>query len=118
MRLALKLLVYAGALWVAVRVVDGLAFEGSWWALVGVALVFAAVNTLVKPVVKLLSLPLVLLTLGLFLLVVNALMLQLTIWLASGLGLGISTTGFGATFLGAILVSLVVWAGETVLERV
>lgn len=116
MKLVLKLAVYAAALWVAVRLVEGLAFEGSWVALVGVALVFAGVNTVVKPIIKLLSLPLVILTLGLFLLVVNALMLGLTIWLAGALGLGISSTGFVATFLGAIIVSLVSWVGESLLE--
>lgn len=116
MRLAVKLAIYAAALWVAVQLVDGLAFEGSWVALIGVALVFAGVNTVVKPVVKLLSLPLVVLTLGLFLLVVNALMLGLTIWLAGALGLGITSTGFGATFLGAVVVSLVSWVGEAILE--
>lgn len=116
MKLVLKLAVYAAALWVAVSLVDGLAFEGSWVALVAVALVFAAVNAVVKPVVQVLSLPLILLTLGLFLLVVNALMLGLTIWLAGALGLGITSTGFGATLLGAIVVSIVTWAGEAVLE--
>lgn len=112
MKLVLKLAVYAAALWVAVRLVDGLAFEGSWVALVGVALVFAGVNAVVKPVVKLFSFPLILLTLGLFLLVINALMLAVTIWLAGALGLGITSTGFAATLLGAIIVSIVTWAGE------
>lgn len=117
MRLLLKILVYAAALWVAVKLVPGLSFEGDLVALVLIALVFAAVNAVVKPIVKVLSLPLVVLTLGLFLLVVNAIMLAITIWLAGEFGLGIESSGFGATFLGAVLVSLVAWAGEALLDR-
>lgn len=117
MALILKLAVYAVAVWAAVKVVDGLSFEGGLVALVLVALILAAVNAVVKPVVKLFSLPLVILTLGLFLLIVNAAMFGLAIWIAGEFGLGISSTGFGATFLGALIVSLVSWVGEALVGR-
>lgn len=117
MGLILRIAVYAAAVWAAVRIVDGLSFEGGLVALLFVALILAAVNTVVKPIVKLFSLPLVILTLGLFLLIVNAAMFGLAIWIAGEVGLGISSTGFAATFLGALIVSLVTWVGEALVGR-
>ena len=115
MKLLLKLLVYAGAVWVAVQLVDGLDFKGTWLALAGIAVVLAIVNAVVKPIVTLFSLPLVILTLGIFILVVNAAMLALTIWISDGFDLGLSSEGFGATFLGALVISVVVWIAEMLL---
>ena len=109
MRLILRVLINAAALWVAVRFVPGISYTGTPLMLLCVALVFGVVNTIVKPLVILLSLPAVLLTLGLFLLVINALMLWLTGWLSTALGLGFQVRGVGAAFLGAIVVSLVAW---------
>lgn len=106
MSLLLRLLVNAAALWVATRFVDGIDFTGSPMALVGVALVFAIVNTMVKPIVSFFSLPAIILTLGLFLLVINAGMLLLTSSLSRSLGLGFSVRGFGAALIGSIVVSL------------
>jgi putative membrane protein len=113
MKLLLRLLVNAAALWVAVRFVPGISFDGNPVLLLAVALVFGVINTIVKPIVTLFSLPAVLLTLGLFLLVINALMLWFTGWLSTQLGLGFHVDGFGAAFLGAIVVSLVAWALST-----
>ncbi len=110
MRLLLRVLINAAALWVAVRFVPGISYTGTPLMLLCVALVFGVVNTVVKPIITLLSLPAVLLTLGLFLLVINALMLWLTGWLSTALGLGFQVRGVGAAFLGAIVVSLVAWA--------
>ena len=110
MRLILRILINAAALWVAVRFVPGLAYTGTPLMLVCVAIVFGVVNTIVKPIVILLSIPAILLTLGVFLLVINALMLWLTGWLSTSLGLGFHVEGLGAAFLGAIVVSLVAWA--------
>ncbi|MCW2566729.1 MAG: Membrane protein of unknown function [Mycobacterium sp.] len=75
--------------------------------LLGVALVFGVVNAVVKPVVKLLTLPLFLLTLGLITLVINALLLQLTAWISDQVGLHFTVSGFGTALVGAIIVSLV-----------
>lgn len=106
----LKLITYAAALWVAIWLVPGLEFEGSSWvSYLAVTALLVAVNWWVKPVMKLLGLPFILITLGLFLLVINALALQLVIWLSSDVfTLGLTSTGFfWATFLGALVISIV-----------
>jgi putative membrane protein len=107
MSLILRLLINAAALYVATRFVDGIVFSGTPGSLLGVALVFAVVNTLIKPVLQLLSLPVLFLTLGLFALVINAGMLLLTSALSERLGLGFEVRGFTAAFIGAIVVSVV-----------
>lgn len=109
MRVLLRLLATAASLWVAVRIVPGLSFEGSALAFLGVAVVFAAVNAVVRPLTLLLSLPLLLVTLGLFWLVVNGLMLWLTAALSGALGLGFEVRGFWAAVLGALVVSVASW---------
>jgi putative membrane protein len=79
--------------------------------------VLSLVNAIVKPLMNLFSLPIVILTLGLFLLVTNALALQLVIWLSAPerLDLGISSTGFfWATFLGALVISVIRFATEKI----
>lgn len=114
MALALRLAVTALAVWLAVYFVDGLQFDGSWVALVIIAAVLAGLNMFVKPVVKLLSLPFVILTLGLFLLVINAVLLAVVLAISDAADLGLTTDGFGATFIGAIVISIVTWVGELV----
>ncbi|AOP50823.1 phage holin family protein [Streptomyces lydicus] len=83
--------------------------------LVLVALIFGLVNFLVKPVVKLLSFPLFILTLGLITLVVNALMLLLTSWLAGKADLAFHVAGFWPALLGGVIISIVSWAMHMVL---
>ncbi len=78
MRLVIRLLINAVAIWVATLIVPGIRVEDQFLAWVVIALVFALVNALIRPVVQLLSLPITCLTLGLFTLVINALMLLLT----------------------------------------
>jgi putative membrane protein len=107
MELLLRLLLNAAALWVAVRLVSGITYQGGWLGFLGVALVFGIINAVVKPVLTILSFPAILLTLGLFYFVVNALALWLTASISGGLGLGFRVNGFGAAFLGALVVSLV-----------
>lgn len=106
MRFLIRLLVTAAALWVAVRLVPGIQYEGSWLGMLGVALVFGVVNALIRPVVFLLTCPLVVLSLGLFIFVVNALMLLLTSALSRGLGLGFHVAGFWPALVGAVVVGL------------
>jgi putative membrane protein len=116
----LKLAATAAGVWVAVRLVSGLEFDGSIWALIGVAILIAVVNAFVKPILKILSLPVVLLTLGLFLLVINGIALAIVLWLAAPerLDLGFTSTGFfWATFLGALVISIVSWVLEAILLR-
>ena len=107
MRFLLRLLVNAAALWVATRLVTGVSFDGGVLPFVGVALVFGVVNALIRPVAKLFTLPIIILTLGLFALVVNGLMLWLTSSVSSALGLGFHVSGFWAAFFGGLVVSVV-----------
>jgi len=102
----IRLLVNAAALWVATRLVPGVTFDGGTLPFLGVALVFGVVNAFIRPVMQVLAFPLILVTLGLFLLVVNGLMLWLTSSLSASLGLGFHVTGFWAAFWGAIVVSV------------
>jgi putative membrane protein len=108
----IKVLAAALALWVATLIVPGVELEGSTFTdrlgtLLIVALIFGVVNAIAKPIAALFSLPLIVLTLGLFLLVLNALMLWLTSWLASLFDLPFEVDGFWAAFWGAIVISIV-----------
>lgn len=110
MKWLLSLLVTGAALWVATAIVSGFDFNGSIWVFGGLTIVLWAVNAVVKPIITLFSLPIVVLTLGLFLLITNALALQIVVWLASPdrLDLRLTSTGFfWATFLGALTISVV-----------
>ena len=107
MRFLIRLVITAVALWAAVALVDGITFTGSWVSLLLVALVFGVVNAIVRPLLKLLTCPLVILTLGLFIFVINALMLWLTSTLSVSLGLGFHVAGFASAFWGALVVSIV-----------
>ena len=114
MKPLIRILITMAALWVASKYVTGISTDGSVLALAGVALVFGVVNAFVKPILTLLSLPAVVFTLGLFLLVLNALMLMITSSLSSTLGLGFHVAGFWPAFWGSIVISLV----STVLSMV
>jgi len=103
----LRLLVNAAALWVALRLVSGITFQGGGVAFLGVALVFGVVNAVVKPVLQFFSIPLLLITLGLFALVINAFVLWMTSGLSGALGLRFHVAGFGPAFFGALVVSVV-----------
>ena len=103
----IRLLVNAAALWVATQLVPGVSYAGGPLPMLGVALVFGVVNAFLRPVAKILTFPLIIVTLGIFALVINGLMLWLTSSLSSALGLGFHVTGFWAAFWGALVVSLV-----------
>ncbi|WNI19687.1 phage holin family protein [Actinacidiphila sp. ITFR-21] len=120
MNFLVKTLANAGALGVAIWLIPDITLTGgSFWgeflALILVALVFGLVNWLVKPVVKLLSFPLFILTLGLITLVVNALMLLLTSWVAGKISLDFHVHGLWTAVLGGLIVSIVSWALHVVL---
>lgn len=112
MAFLLSFLGTAASVWVAVWMIDGFEFNGEWWQFLIVAAIVGLANAIVKPILRLLSLPLVVLTLGLFLVVVNALVLQLAVWLSGPdvLDLGLTSEGFfWTTFLASIVVSVVGW---------
>ena len=103
----IRLFVNAAALWVATRLVPGVTYSGALLPFLGVALVFGVVNVFIRPVAKLLALPLIILTLGIFALIVNGLMLWLTSSLSEALGLGFHVSGFWAAVFGSLVVSIV-----------
>jgi putative membrane protein len=107
MRFVMRLVVTAIALWAATRLVSGITFHGNWLGLAGVALVFGVLNAFVRPILTFLAFPLLIVTLGLFTLVLNAVMLMLTSALSSKLGIDFHVAGFWAAFWGAIVVSIV-----------
>ena len=112
MRFVVRTLASALALAAAAAVIGGIAVTsdntGSQiLTLLGVAVIFGLINAIVRPVVRLLTLPLFVLTLGLFTFVVNALMLLLTSWISERLDLAFVVEGFGAAFLGALVISVV-----------
>jgi putative membrane protein len=107
MQILIRLLINAAALWAATRLVPGISFTGEWPWLLVVALVFGVLNISVRPVLWFMTLPLLLITLGLFTFVLNAVMLWLTGAVSDSLGLGFHVEGFGAAFLGALVVTIV-----------
>jgi putative membrane protein len=102
-----RLFINAAALWAATRLVPGIVFTGDWRLLFVVALVFGVLNALIRPALFLLSLPFLILTLGLFTFILNAFMLWLTSEASEALGLGFHVSGFWAAFFGALVVSVV-----------
>ncbi|KAA3662836.1 MAG: phage holin family protein [Chloroflexi bacterium] len=109
-RLLIRLAVNAIALWAAFQIVPGLEHTSeTGTSLIIIALIFGLVNALVRPIIILMTCPLIILSLGFFVVIINTIMLSLTIWLAGPemLNLGLSSTGFWATFFGAIVISFV-----------
>jgi putative membrane protein len=115
-----RIAVVAVALWIAILVVPGIVVTATTpelriGTLVGVAIVFGVVNAVVKPVVKLLGCAFYILTLGLFALVVNALLFLLVGYLAGAVGLPFAVDGFVPAFFGAIVVGVVSFALHVVI---
>lgn len=107
-----RLLVNAAALAAATFVLPGITLDGRTWqqqvpTLLVIAVVFSLINTFVKPIVKVVSLPVTILSLGLFLWVINAGMLMLTSWVARQVGVGFVVDGWGSAFLGALIIAVV-----------
>ena len=105
--LLLNWILNAAALWIAAALIPGLDFNGGPGKLLLVAAVFGVVNSLLRPILTILTCPLIVLTLGLFTLVINALMLLVTGWLSESWNLGFTVSGFGAAFFGGLVVGLV-----------
>jgi putative membrane protein len=124
--LIVKVLINAAALWVAVQVVpdDLLSFDvgGDWWKLLAVALIFALVNSYIRPIVKALSFPISLMTLGLVAFVINAAMLLLTAFLSEQVELGFRVGDFPPdlvsldTLIGAVVGALVISVVSTLVS--
>lgn len=113
MNFLLRVIINAVAIWLATLVLSGLEVVGGGdttttvIVFLVVALVFGIVNAVVKPIVKLLALPLYVLTLGLFTVIVNAAMLWVTSWLSQRTEYGLRIDNFGTAVLGALIISVV-----------
>jgi len=124
-RFLLRLLITAAGLALAAVVLNGIVVadqpDVNQWGqraiitLLVVALMFGAINATIKPVVRVLTFPIYLLTLGIFALVVNALLLMLTGWLSTRLGFGFDVASFGTAVAGAIIVGVVSFVGSLVI---
>ena len=126
MRFVTWLLTTAAGVAVATWLFDGIYFTGPHTGsaelkhkilpLLLVALILGFVSSFVRPVVTFFSIPFIIVTLGLFLLVINALMLMLTAWIAGGVGIGFHVDGFWNALGGSIVITIVNWATASVLK--
>lgn len=103
----LRVMINALSIVIAVKLVDGLTFAGEWWKIIIVGAVFGIVNSIIKPLVQFFTFPFIILTLGLFTLIINTLMLALTASVSDTFNLGFHIRGFWPAFWGAMIVSLV-----------
>ena len=107
MRFLIRLLATAAALWVAVELVPGISYDGELPGLLGVALVFGLANAIIRPILAMLTCPLVVLTLGLFVFVLNGIMLLITSAISNAIGLTFHVDGLLSAIIGALIVGLV-----------
>ena len=112
MRLIVRLLAGAVALAAAAWLIEGISIGPGTtseraFTLLAVAVIFGLVNVIIRPIVRLISIPLFILTLGLFTFVVNALMLLLTAWIGDQFDLAFKVDGFWSALLGALVISVV-----------
>ncbi|MBV9823170.1 MAG: phage holin family protein [Actinobacteria bacterium] len=107
-RWVVRLLLLAMVIGVVAEIVPGIDIHGGWGALLWISVLFSLVNAILGPIFKLLSLPLIVLTLGLFLLVVNAALLGMTAAISSHL----DVDGFGSAVLGGLLIAVFSWLLE------
>jgi putative membrane protein len=108
-KLLIRWFINAVALAAAAYLVPGISVgEGQAWATVAImSIIFGLVNALIRPLLKVLTCPLILLTLGLFTLIINGLMLWLSSWIAGQLDVGFQVAGFWPAFWGALVISIV-----------
>jgi putative membrane protein len=106
-RFLLRWAINAAGVYAAIWIVPGIEFLGDWTGILWIALIFGLLNALLRPLLKLLTCPLIILTLGLFTLVVNTLMLMLTSTVAQSFGIAFLVDGFWSALLGSLVISLV-----------
>lgn len=102
----IKWLINTIAIILAIKLVPGIVYAGEWWGILVVGLIFGLINTFIRPLIKLFALPLLILSLGLFTFIINALMLSLTSWLSDKFHLGFRVESFKAAFIGALVISI------------
>ena len=128
MRFISWLLVNAGALAIGLWVIPGIWLEGPThgseefkhkiWRLLIVAAIFGVVNAIIRPILTILTLPAVILTFGLFILVINAALLGLTAWVTSGTSLGFHVDSFWAAFFGGLIIAIASMVLRSIIKSV
>jgi len=103
----LRWVINAVALFLAVYLIPGVALEGNWVSILWLALIFGLINAFLRPLLKLLTCPLIILTLGLFTLLINTFLFWLTSQVGQAFGIGFTVDGFWSAFLGGLVVSVV-----------
>lgn len=106
-RFILRWVINAIALYVAVLIVPGIEFRGDWVGVLWLALISGLLNALVRPVLKFLTCPLIILTLGFFTIFINTALLLLTTRIGQALNIGITVDGFWSALLGSLVISIV-----------
>jgi putative membrane protein len=106
-KLLIRVVINAVAIWVAAYIVPGITVSGGIAEWLILAIIFGLVNAFIRPVIRLLTLPISIVTLGLFSLVINALMLMLVGWLSKSLTIDGALFGFFNALLGSIIISIV-----------
>ena len=106
MKFLIRVALNASIVWLTFEVITGLTFDGSWFGFLAIVALLAVANAFVLPLLKLLALPVRLMTLGLATLAINVGVIVAVIWLAESLDLGVSSTGWGPTILGAAMITI------------
>ncbi len=106
-RFILRWAINAAAIFLAIRFVPGISLQSGWTSVIWLALIFGLVNALLSPLLKFLTCPLIILTLGLFTLVINTFLLWLTGQIGYLFGIGLTIDGFWPALLGGIVVTVV-----------
>jgi putative membrane protein len=103
----LRWAINAVAIWLAIRFVPGIHLQSGWVSVIWLALIFGLVNALLRPLLNLLTCPLIILTLGLFTLLINTFLFWLTGQIGQFFGIGITMDGFWPAFLGGVVITVV-----------
>ena len=107
MQLLLRIAIGAAAAWLTVWLVPGLHYSGEWWRWLLFGAVIGLINAIIKPVAKFLTIPIRILTLGLFTLVINVGLMTLAIWIANDADVGLTSDSIWAALLGGLVLTVV-----------
>ena len=106
-KIILRWAINAIALWAAITIVPGIHAQKDWLAILGLALIFGLVNAILRPIIEMLTCPLIILTLGLGTLLINTLLFWLTGLIGEKFGIGFRVDGFWPAFFGALVVTVI-----------
>ena len=117
MRMLLSIGLNSAAAWLTVWLVPGLSFDGDWWWWLVFGLGIGLINAVILPIAKFLSIPLRIVTLGLFTLAINVALMAGAIWIARDADVGLSSESLLATLGGALVLTIVASVVRTVVSR-